>query len=29
MLEEAYQGPVDLISHGLPHRVFSDHCDGH
>jgi zinc transport system ATP-binding protein len=29
MLEEAYQCPVDLIGHGLPHRVFSDHCDGH
>jgi zinc transport system ATP-binding protein len=29
MLEETYQCPVDLISHGLPHRVFSDHCDGH
>lgn len=29
MLEEAYQCPVDLISHGLPHRVFSDHGDEH
>ncbi|MEB3309765.1 MAG: metal ABC transporter ATP-binding protein [Snowella sp.] len=27
MLEEAYQCPVDLIAHGLPHRVFSDHSE--
>jgi len=25
MLEEAYQCPVDLIAHGIPHRVFSEH----
>jgi zinc transport system ATP-binding protein len=25
MLEEAYQCPVDLIAHGVPHRVFADH----
>ena len=25
MLEMAYQCPVDLIAHGLPHRVFKDH----
>jgi zinc transport system ATP-binding protein len=28
MLEEAYQCPVDLIAHGVPHRVFLDHSDG-
>jgi len=29
MLEKAYQCPVDLIAHGVPHRVFADHdcCD--
>ncbi|MBN2007263.1 MAG: ABC transporter ATP-binding protein [Anaerolineae bacterium] len=25
MLEHAYQCPVDLIAHGVPHRVFSSH----
>jgi zinc transport system ATP-binding protein len=25
MLEEAYQCPVDLIAHGVPHRVFAEH----
>jgi zinc transport system ATP-binding protein len=25
MLEEAYQCPVDLIAHGVPHRVFPEH----
>ncbi|MGL5035846.1 MAG: metal ABC transporter ATP-binding protein [Microcystaceae cyanobacterium] len=30
MLEQAYQCPVDLISHGLPHRVFAEHdCSQH
>jgi len=29
MLEKAYQCPVDLIAHGVPHRVLADHdgCD--
>jgi zinc transport system ATP-binding protein len=25
MLELAYKCPVDLIAHGVPHRVFADH----
>jgi zinc transport system ATP-binding protein len=25
MIEEAYHCPVDLIAHGLPHRVLPDH----
>ena len=25
MIEQAYQCPVDLIAHGVPHRVFSSH----
>ncbi len=25
MLEAAYQCPVDLIAHGMPHRVFEQH----
>jgi zinc transport system ATP-binding protein len=25
MLEQAYQCPVDLIAHGVPHRVFAEH----
>jgi zinc transport system ATP-binding protein len=25
MLELAYQCPIDLIAHGVPHRVFSVH----
>ena len=25
MLETAYQCPVDLVAHGLPHRVFPSH----
>jgi zinc transport system ATP-binding protein len=27
MLELAYQCPIDLIAHGVPHRVFSTHAD--
>ena len=27
MLEAAYQCPVDLIAHGLPHRVYRYHAD--
>lgn len=26
MLEAGYHCPVDLIAHGLPHRVFADHA---
>jgi zinc transport system ATP-binding protein len=25
MLEETYQCPVDLIAHGVPHRVLENH----
>jgi zinc transport system ATP-binding protein len=25
MLELAYQCPIDLIAHGVPHRVFPEH----
>jgi zinc transport system ATP-binding protein len=25
MIEQAYQCPVDLIAHGVPHRVFPEH----
>ncbi len=25
MIEEAYQCPVEMIAHGVPHRVFADH----
>jgi zinc transport system ATP-binding protein len=25
MLEAAYQCPIDLIAHGIPHRVFAEH----
>jgi len=25
MLELAYQCPIDLIAHGVPHRVFPKH----
>jgi zinc transport system ATP-binding protein len=25
MLEEAYHCPIDLIAHGLPHRVLASH----
>lgn len=25
MIEATYQCPVDLIAHGIPHRVFADH----
>jgi zinc transport system ATP-binding protein len=25
MLEEAYQCPIEMIAHGVPHRVFADH----
>jgi len=28
MLEAAYQCPVDLIAHGVPHRVFDEHRHG-
>lgn len=28
MLELAYQCPVDLIAHGVPHRVFPEHGGG-
>lgn len=28
MLEEGYQCPVDLIAHGVPHRVFAHHGPG-
>jgi zinc transport system ATP-binding protein len=28
MLEMAYQCPIDLIAHGVPHRVFSTHDQG-
>jgi zinc transport system ATP-binding protein len=24
-LEEVYQCPIELISHGIPHRVLKDH----
>jgi len=27
MLEQAYQCPIDLIAHGVPHRVFIPHTD--
>jgi len=27
MLEAAYHCPVDLIAHGVPHRVFSEHLE--
>ncbi len=29
MLELAYQCPVDLIAHGVPHRVFPEHLPVH
>ncbi len=29
MLEQTYQCPVDLIAHGVPHRVFAEHPHGH
>ena len=29
MLELAYQCPVDLIAHGVPHRVFPEHLHEH
>lgn len=29
MLEEAYQCPIDLIAHGLPHRVLPEHSHCH
>jgi zinc transport system ATP-binding protein len=28
MLEAAYQCPIDLIAHGVPHRVFPEHGPG-
>ena len=27
-LEQAYQCPIDLIAHGVPHRVFAEHGAG-
>jgi zinc transport system ATP-binding protein len=27
MIEQTYQCPVDLIAHGVPHRVFPDHAN--
>ncbi|NLA99567.1 MAG: ABC transporter, partial [Methanomicrobiales archaeon] len=27
MLEAAYHCPVDLIAHGVPHRVLSEHAE--
>ena len=27
MLEEAYHCPIDLIAHGVPHRVFAHHSE--
>jgi zinc transport system ATP-binding protein len=30
MLEKTYQCPIDLVAHGIPHRVFQEHsCDHH
>lgn len=29
MLEESYQCPVDLIAHGMPHRVLPEHRHDH
>jgi len=29
MLEDAYRCPVDLIAHGIPHRVLSEHDHAH
>lgn len=30
MLEKTYQCPIDLVAHGIPHRVFQEHsCDDH
>ncbi len=26
MVEQAYQCPVDLVAHGVPHRVFAQHA---
>jgi len=26
MVELAYQCPVDLVAHGVPHRVFAEHA---
>ena len=28
-LEEVYQCPIELIAHGVPHRVFPEHQSGH
>lgn len=28
MIEAAYGCPIDLIAHGLPHRVFAEHGEG-
>lgn len=29
MLDIAYECPVDLVAHGLPHRVLPSHQEGH
>ena len=31
MLEKTYQCPIDLVAHGVPHRVFNSHnsCNNH
>ncbi len=29
MIEDTYKCPIDLIAHGVPHRVFSDHQCSH
>jgi len=28
MVDKAYRCPVDLVAHGLPHRVLGLHADG-
>jgi zinc transport system ATP-binding protein len=29
MLEATYHCPIDLIAHGIPHRVFPEHVEEH
>lgn len=29
MIEQTYQCPIELIAHGIPHRVFEDHDRNH
>ena len=30
MIEDTYKCPIDLIAHGLPHRILADHdCHSH